>query len=327
MKTLVQNIEKVMNTKAFRDSWKVLYNDEQAKFRLKTIFKILSVSFLTLIIQAIIFFIILRLDMLFFKSYEVAGIAEFESVFYNKVFSTFYDYTIEIFFFIIFVTLIAMYVSKLIMRPFLVIGNYCENYINDPKTASYDPDFFTDLKLLTRFSEYFFLQIENAFNNKIFLAGAIPNKYKGIYKPKFELSFFLQFSLIIILISSVSTIGLYFFSLNIYDNIVALATDILVLNDKSQKFLIEQEALFKLVTILLMFVNFALYFLLSFHLYSKVSAPAFAIFATMRSFLKGNKKARVHLIGNYQVRPNTIKLNRYLDYVEKNLIDKSEDGN
>ena len=65
--------------------------------------------------------------------------------------------------------------------------------------------------------------------------------------------------------------------------------------------------------------HFLFYLGLSFHLYAKVSAPAFAIFATMRSFLKGNTKARVHLIGNYYARPETKKLNQYLDYIEKNV--------
>ena len=191
----------------------------------------------------------------------------------------------------------------------------------------YDPDFFTDLKILTRFSEYFFLQIENAFTNNVLLPGDVPAKYKGIFKPKFEYSFFMQLFFIFLILSFISSAGLYVLTTDVYESIVNLAANTLVLDDRSQKFLSEQENLFKLVSMVLLGIHVTMYMFLSFHLYSKVAAPAFAIFATMRSFLKGNHKARVHLIGNYHARPETMKLNSYLAHIEKTLKNKKSNPN
>jgi hypothetical protein len=55
------------------------------------------------------------------------------------------------------------------------------------------------------------------------------------------------------------------------------------------------------------------------HLYGQVSGAAFGIFATMRSFIKGNFKNRVHLVGYSHLRESTRALNKYLDWIEKNF--------
>ena len=47
------------------------------------------------------------------------------------------------------------------IRPFKSIGKYCEDKMNDKKNY-YEPDFFSDLKLLTSFSVYFFSKIDQA---------------------------------------------------------------------------------------------------------------------------------------------------------------------
>ena len=60
-------------------------------------------------------------------------------------------------------------------------------------------------------------------------------------------------------------------------------------------------------------------FFLVINLYSKVSVPAFGVFATMRGFLRGNIKARVHLLGNYYLRHETKEINKFLSELEKKL--------
>jgi hypothetical protein len=70
-----------------------------------------------------------------------------------------------------------------------------------------------------------------------------------------------------------------------------------------------------------------MYFLLASHLYHGVAAPAFAVFATMRAFLKGSYNQRVHLIGFPALRLQTRKLNKYLDWVDRNLVQKKGETN
>ena len=70
------------------------------------------------------------------------------------------------------------------------------------------------------------------------------------------------------------------------------------------------------IVVLTMVLIAVSYTMLGFHLYAKVSGAAFAIFSTMRSYMKGNYSSRVHLVGYSYLRDYTRKLNKYLDYVQ-----------
>jgi hypothetical protein len=81
----------------------------------------------------------------------------------------------------------------------------------------------------------------------------------------------------------------------------------------------QTEVLESVIYFGVLLMSFA-YIMLSFHLYNKVAGAVFGFFATMRSFMKGNLKARVHLIGYAQIRPHGRALNKYLDMIERECI-------
>jgi hypothetical protein len=73
-------------------------------------------------------------------------------------------------------------------------------------------------------------------------------------------------------------------------------------------------------TVALSIILIAIFYIaLGFHLYEKVSGAAFGIFSTMRSFMKGNRFSRVHLVGYAYIRDYTRKFNKYLDYMQNNF--------
>ncbi|MBC75544.1 MAG: hypothetical protein CME64_05955 [Halobacteriovoraceae bacterium] len=63
---------------------------------------------------------------------------------------------------------------------------------------------------------------------------------------------------------------------------------------------------------------------LSTHLYGKVNGAVFGFFSTMRAFMKGDHKARVHLLGYNHIRPFGRAFNQYLKWVENNFKEKNK---
>ena len=297
---------------------KDLYFDEETRFRFSTTLKITAIPIMTFSIMSGLIYVILRIDLLFFDAHNITSIAEFKETYYQFVITKTLDKLYYAGGMVVVLIFVGIYISNLFLRPFKLIQNYCEDFITGNK-PSYDPEFFTDLKLLTRFSEYFFNYMENTQKNKKLEPAIIPSKYGQIHAPVFERDFFVQFSFLIILTSIVMAVVLNNTAVGIHDGIIDLANKTLLTTTSVQYFLENQTKLLDQMLIVVTTLHVILYLLLSFHLYAKISHPAFGIFATMRAFVKGKYKQRVHLIGYYYLRPSCRSLNKYLDYLEKNF--------
>ncbi len=300
--------------KAFKD----LFYNEESRFRLSTTIKITLIPVLTFFIMCALIFIILKIDLLFFNAYRAVETSELKEVFFQYIIKSSMDKLPYAAVLLIILIFLGIYVSNLFLRPFKILETYCQDFI-DGKKPSYDPDFFTDLKLLTRFSEYFFNQMENAKKNGKLEPVLIPSKYNKIHSPVFERDFFVQFSFLIVGTSIIMAIFLNNTAVEIHDGMINLANQVLAPTDPVKYFLANQAKLISDVMVFVAGIHVILYFLLAIHLYGKISAPAFGIFATMRAFLKGKHKQRVHLIGYYYLRPHCRTINKYLDYLEKNI--------
>ena len=294
----------------------VYYNDE-ARFRLSTTLKITLIPLITICVTWSFIFIILRMDLLFFDAHNMTDIALFEETYYQFVINTTLDQWHLLGTMFIILVFVGIYLSNLFLRPFRLIRKYCEDFVENKETA-YDPDFFTDLKLLTSFSEYFFNYMENAKKLGRIDSITIPDKYSRIHSPVFERDFFVQFSFLIVLTSIILSVFLNNAAVSIHDGIINLAVQTLHPTALIKYFLEKQTHIIDDVLLWVNLVHVLLYLLLALHLYGKVSVPAFGIFSTMRAFIKGKHEQRVHLIGYYYLRPHCRSINKYLDYLEKN---------
>jgi hypothetical protein len=305
-------------------SFRQFSKDEEARFRLITGFKLLGVSLLTYILLIIVLYGILAIDLIFFQSQGYSGQALFTETFYDYLLISLLKNFIIVGLSLICIFLIGIYTGHLLLRPFRKIGEYCENYI-EKKDASYDPDFFSDLGLLARFSEFFFHLLENFHRNKQIQIIEIPAKYAKIRKPVFEKAFYLHFSLIILGIAIGTTTLLTWIASDLYEGMISLADEVIPKTVEMKYFLTAQADVWASALYLIMFIHFTLYIGLTVHLYSLVSAPAFGIFSTMRGFLKGNYTSRVHLIGYSYLRPHCRMFNKYLDYMVREVVPQKND--
>lgn len=298
-----------------------VFTDDESRFRLLTTTKICLIPMITVLIMIGLILVILRLDLLFFEAHGLSNIDSLEETFYDYVLKNVVDALPYMGMFFIVLIFIGVYIANLFLRPFRLISDYCEKATKEG-SASYDPDFFTDLKLLTRFSEYFFNYMENGVREGSIKKTVVPTKYTKIHSPVFEKDFFIQFSFLIVLTSIVVGVSLNLAAVEIHDGLISLAHEILKPTAMTEHFLEQQARLLQDVLLFVTTLHVILYLALAIHLYAKISGPAFGIFATMRSYIKGNYSSRVHLIGNYFLRPHCRVINKYLDYLQKNYVVK-----
>lgn len=299
------------------------YNDDEFMFKLMTGVKFVLIS-LGFTLAVILFtYLLLKIDLIYFLAHGYPGASEFQEAFYDFVYSSLYDEIPYVIVAMIFIFLLGFYLSSIMIRPFKVIGQYCEERLNN-KEHYYSPDYFSDLKLLTSFSVFFFSKIDEAKLRGKLEKIEVPTDFTRIHKPVFEKNFFFNYLFVIVIFALLASVGIFALNNAIREQIYLLSQKFLSANvlgsSKGIRYFIEEQ--FSAADIAVYFFilfHILMYCLIGIHLYGKVSGPAFAVFATMRSFLKGNYHNRVHLIGHYYLRDDCRKINKYLDYIQKNL--------
>lgn len=304
--------------KALKERYQYYFGiDSQVRFRFVTVGKILFTTIASAIALFLLLWLVLELDFLFFRSFEIKGLVAFKNTFYEYISKKTLRVIPYIVGFFVIIIILGIYTSNLMLRPFKQISGFCKKYADDPDNAQYDPDFFSDLKLLTRFSEFFFIKIKDVIENGEDIE--IPERYKKFHTPIFEAGFFFQSSFFIFITAILSFVGSHGILIEVHESLVSLADYTLKSDKETIGFLSAQSEIFDAITWIVMVIHIVLNVFLVFNLYYQVSMPAFGVFATMRSFLRGNRKARIHLLGNYYLRSETKEINRFFSELEKKL--------
>lgn len=291
---------------------------DETLFKILTSLKIALIPTLTIAILISMLLMVLSFNLIFFKANgvsDVGGLQEAYFEYLSQVFLTSIPWLILTIFLI---TTVGFYISHIFLRPFRLIGDYCESFTKEGK-GEYDQELFTDLRLLTSFSEYFFNTMENAYKEKEFAPITIMKKYQRVHQPVFEKTFFIQLFFILLILSLAGTVGIYFLTVDLHLDLIKLSLQMLKADSASRFFLNEQKDIFNQVILIVLSIHVGMYAVLCFHFHSMLSKPAFAIFATMRTFLKGDFDARIHLIGSRYIRSESIRINKYFEYLQKNI--------
>jgi hypothetical protein len=308
----------------FKHKFSKLFKTEDSKFLLATAFKIAMVYLISSLLVFYLIWMVLSLNNVFFEANGFLNFEGMESAFFDFVASRITQnfYYVLIFFILLFFA--GVYLAKILLRPFEIIGNFCDKAI-EKKQEVYNPDIFSDFKLLTRFSEFFFVYIQELRKKVMFSTSTIPPSFAKVHGPVFDKVFFFHFSLFLAIIAISSSIFITFITMEIYNVIVELAITTIPKSGKEVAyFLKNQKFIFESIHIVAIITLVFSYMILAFHLYNKVSGAVFGFFSTMRSFMKGNQKARIHLVGYPHIRPYSRAFNKYLDQVCRE-IDSAKD--
>lgn len=221
---------------------------------------------------------------------------------------------------------LGVYISNVLVRPFRFVAIHCENVLKNPHTE-FEPDWLSGYRLFTRFAEIFFSQfafkkIVNGAPSDIYL----PKYYARIHRPVTDWIFVLHFTLVMIIMTVISCITIIGINDSLYESLLSFTLSYAnVSATGSIEMLQYQNQLLYSMYLPVMIISIVLNFLLAFYMYNKVSGAAFAVFSTMRSFLKGNYSARIHLIGYNVLRDNTRTMNKYFEYLEGKLKTEKKD--
>lgn len=296
---------------------KRVFRTEDSRFIAMVGLKVSGISFAITLIVYLFLFQIMRLNFAFFKAH---GFPEFhgDSPFFDHIIQEAIENIPILFAFHIFLFFIGSYVGWLVLKPFRIMGEYCEVVIENPNEV-YRVEAFSTYGLLTRFSEFFFEYLRESRQKNILSIHSIPPQYSKIHKPVSDKIFMLHFGILLIIISICSSVFIIENSSKVFESMIELATKTLSNPQSVSRYFSEQMFILDDIVILTISLIVISYIVLGFHIYSKVSGAAFGIFSTMRSFMKGNHSNRVHLVGFSQVREYTRKLNKYLDWIQNNI--------
>jgi hypothetical protein len=314
---------KQIGSKAFSGLRKV-FKTEDSRFLMSVGLKVSGISFGINVFLYYFLYQVMRLNHAFFSAHGFPQFGE-DSPFYDYILQESLENLYVLLFFHITLYFIGVYVGWLILRPFRTIAEYCEEVISN-QNAIYKVEEFSNYNLLTRFSELFFEILRDSREKGKVIIHSIPPQFSRIHKPVQDKIFMLHFGLLLIIIGISSAVFTVQNSSAIFLNMVELATKTLD-NDKAMhKYFLEQTFILDELVYMTLAMVLVFYVMLGFHLYSKVSGAAFGIFSTMRSFMKGNYSSRVHLVGYAYIRDYTRKLNKYLDYIDNNLVKEKSNG-
>ena len=301
-----------------------LFKSDDSKFILGTALKVALIYLVSAFLVFYLIWLVLSMNNVFFEANGYLDFDGMESVFFDFVGARItqnFSYVV-IFFILLFFA--GVYLAKILLRPFKIIGDFCERAYENSNEI-YNPDIFSDYKLLTRFSEFFFLYIKEARQNKELKKNVIPPSFTKVHGPSFDRVFFFHFILFISMIAISSSIFITFITSEIYNSMVELAVTTIPKSGKEVAYFLEnQEFIFESIQYAAIFVLVCAYLTVAFHLYGKVSGAVFGFFSTMRSFMKGNHKARIHLVGYPHIRPYSRAFNKYLDQVCREIEKENE---
>ncbi len=182
---------------------KKLFRSDTSIFALTTGLKFAGIFILVSALIGYCLWIILALDNVFFESQGFLAAKTFREAYYDAVLKSASDMVPYLVLFIICLFFAGVFISKILIRPFAVISNYCERRL-EGEEESYEPDSFSDYKLLTRFSDFFFQYLEDSTKKKKLLSNSIPPQFMGIHRPVFERAFFFHFFLLTLAIALVA---------------------------------------------------------------------------------------------------------------------------
>lgn len=300
------------------------FKEDEVIFVLSTAFKIAGIFLFILFLGSYLLWLLVSMNTIFIEANAQIQFQGIQSMYNDYVLSRSLDNIQYVFAFLIILFLGGMYIGLMLLRPFKAIKQYCEKKANG-ETAEYAPDLFSEYKLLTRFSEFFFQFLNEVERDKEIKKVTIPPLYTKIHSPPFDRVFFFHFALIISIIALTNFIFVSWLISDLQDGILELISNLVKDKDLSVAvFINQQEHIFESLKIFLSLILVIYYLLLSFHLYGKVSGAIFGFFSTMRSFMKGNLDARVHLLGYNHIRSAGRAMNKYIKITCERYSEKKD---
>jgi len=292
-----------------------MFKSEELLFKVLTGLKFVLILVIFSSVIVLLNLYILNINLIYLQSLKQTFAIENPDVFYEYIYSPVIAKLPLMLGLLSLIFIGGVYLAHIMMRPFKKIVALCEARM-EGKEIGLKKELITDLKLLNQFAFFFFEEIDKLKKTNQ-LKVKIPEIFTKIHEPKIDLNFFINYLFVIIILALLGYLGMNFLQHETTEQLIIFSNKVIKTNPDVKYFFDAQIELSQKLIQFIMIFYIILMFLFGLHLFQKISSPAFAIFATLRSFLKGNYYNRVHLIGFYYLRNDCRKINKFLDYVHK----------
>ncbi len=292
-----------------------IFTGQDSRFQLLTCLQIAFIPLMAFSFTGFILWIFLNMIHIFFESNGLLVHQDLREAFLDAIFqetSYILPYTAI---FIVALFFLGFYISNLLLRPFKLISDYALRSCATLNTT-FTANTMTEFKLPINFGIKFFQYLNQSRKMKKISSGIIEDQYMKINKPIFDPVFFVHYFLLLGLACAISIWGLYLFTFDMHERIVELSISLLKNHSHSLiHFLKKQEETLDTVIKISGLILISSYVLLGKIIVKKVNGVSFNFFKTMREFMLGNFKARVHLRKDDPGQSYAQSINELLDHI------------
>ena len=127
--------------------------DETFMFKINTGLKFVFISLFFTFSTLFFTFIVLKIDLNYFLANGYPEAIEFQEAFYNFVASSIIDTIPYLLLILLLIFYFGFYLSKIMLRPFRIIADYCEKRLTN-EAYYFSTEIFSNLKLLFHFFSF-----------------------------------------------------------------------------------------------------------------------------------------------------------------------------
>lgn len=311
-------------------SWSKLFQSEYSLLQLKNgvvflfvyLFSLVMVFYHLWILVDLVSYYVFTLTPL---RHQAALEVTFRESFYDYLIGNSLDAMVLVMVACILVFFLGIFLTRVLIRPFEQLAGCClERLQLKGNDQSLMPSEMIRLGgALGVMSDIFFTHHVLCPTKSTSTAITLPSSMSKIDGPRTNYILLSRLLLPLLLMVMISSAAILILNQQLSDHLLAFVLKYASINNQSSLRLLQyQSQLLYSMSLPLVLLSIILNCLLAQYLCAQVSHVGFALFSTLRSFLKGNLGARMHVIGHQVFREHTRSVNRYLDALALQLSEK-----
>jgi len=306
-----QFIEKIKDLLKMEDG---LFKSQDSKYFIFTAFKLTAVPVLAFTFVFYSLWTVIEMNYNFFVANGFATGDLFKEAFVDKVLLNITDYFWYFGFTVAGVFMFGLGVSYFALRPFKEIEAYAIESLDEPD-LEFELDQIKSKKVIYQGAkilfDYLYLVRNEIQGEKIH----IPKSISKMKKPSMDKVFFLQYVLLMSIVCIVTSILLFTFTNDIYEEIVKAGLTLLNGSKTVATFMQQQNNILNTIFTLAMTMNIGLYLFLSRNIIKSVDGVSYAFTRDIISLIKGEKSKRIFPRFSDPGKDAALAINDYINLV------------
>lgn len=307
-----------------------LFQSQDSKFYILTATKLTLVPVIsfTLIIYSLR--TVMEMNYNFFIANGFNSNEDFKQVFYDRVLMNIYDFLPMFAATIIAVFFTGLIISWLVLKTYELIQDHILDVMDEEEDGDFEAPGMLKTKLISQVSRIFLKYVKMYSETGKAPKLKLPKNLENLKSPPIDKVFFVQYSLIICIISLATNILLFSFLNELYQQVLENGITLLQSNKVIMKFLVAQEKELFNIYYLSIGINVALYIYISKGIVNSIDGVSYGFSRDMISIMRGDHKVRMRPRFHDPGQTLAQIINEYLDSVfveESNVLPLDQSQN